>query len=76
MHAEIVPVRLRRLKVKTDNTSESLLGVRAVAERLDVSIRTVRRLLKKRKLAYHRVGGSLRVAPADLELYLRTTRES
>jgi len=61
--------------MKPNKTSDSLLRIRAVAKQLDVSTRTVRRLIEKGELAYHRIGGSIRVTPADLERLLRNTRE-
>jgi len=62
--------------MKSEKHNEPLLNIAAVANRLGVSTRTVRRLLDDGKLAFHRIGGSLRVSPSDLETYLRLTRES
>jgi len=62
--------------MKSERHAEALMTIAAVAKHLGISGRTVRRLLDDRKLAFHRVGGSIRIAPADLEVYLRTNRES
>jgi excisionase family DNA binding protein len=51
-----------------------LLSVRAVAELLGVSTKTVRRLIGRGDLAAHRIGGSLRVSEADLRAYLARCR--
>ena len=47
-----------------------LLSLRKVAEHLDVSLSTVRRLIGERVLRAHRVGGQLRVSLADLQAYV------
>jgi len=62
--------------MKSERHTEPLMTIAAVAKHLGISGRTVRRLLEDRKIAFHRVGGSIRVTPADLEIYLRNTRES
>jgi excisionase family DNA binding protein len=47
-----------------------LLSVQAVAELLDVSEKTVRRMITAGELPVHRVGHRLRVSPDDLRLFL------
>jgi len=47
-----------------------MLRVREVAERLDVSERTVFRWLERSELIGHRLGRSQRISEADLELFL------
>jgi excisionase family DNA binding protein len=47
-----------------------LLSPRDVAERLQVSLRTVRRLIKSEKIKVLRIGASIRITPAALEAYL------
>jgi excisionase family DNA binding protein len=49
-----------------------LLSVRNVAEKLSLSERTVRRLVDEHGLPVLRVGGSLRVDPAELEEWLNS----
>ena len=53
----------------------SLLRVTAVAERLDVSTRHVRRLIAAGSLPVHRIGRSVRIAEDDLEHLLRQARQ-
>ena len=52
-----------------------LLSLREVADMLGVSIRTVRRFIDNGDLVAHRIGGQLRVAPADLEVFLKIRRQ-
>jgi excisionase family DNA binding protein len=49
--------------------------IKAVAEALDVSPRTVRRWIAKRDLAVHRVDGVVRIAENDLRAFLAVHRE-
>lgn len=51
-----------------------LLTVRACAEDLQVSTKTVYRAVWSGALAAHRVGGRLRISPAALEAYLAARR--
>jgi excisionase family DNA binding protein len=53
----------------------SLLRVEAVATRLAVSTRHVRRLIAAGDLPVHRIGRSVRVAEEDLERLLRQSRQ-
>lgn len=48
----------------------TLLSLKKVADYLDVSLSTVRRLVKDGVLRARRVGGQLRVSLADLEAYV------
>jgi len=48
-----------------------LLRLTEVADRLDVSMPTVRRLVKDGKIKSVRVGRVLRVRPLDLESYIQ-----
>ena len=45
-----------------------------VAERLDVSTRTVRRWIESRELVAHRFGGVVRIAESDLRSFLAAHR--
>ena len=49
------------------NSSSGLLAVKEVAERLNVSPRTIQRLVKAGKLRAYRVGGQLRIPEAALK---------
>jgi excisionase family DNA binding protein len=48
--------------------------VRAIAEQLDVSPRTVHRWIKNNELIVHRVGRSVRVSEDDLKRFLVARR--
>ncbi len=50
-----------------------LLSVRAVAERLNVSQKTVYKLIDQRKLGSLKIGGAVRVRPDALEAFLTAT---
>jgi excisionase family DNA binding protein len=47
----------------------------AIAERLDISPRTVHRWIKSNELAVHRLGGSIRISEVDLKRYLAAHRD-
>jgi excisionase family DNA binding protein len=47
-----------------------LLSVRAVASKLSVSEKTVRRLIESGQLPAVRVGGQVRIDPAELEAFV------
>ena len=48
----------------------TMLPLKKVAEYLDVSLSTVRRLINEGGIRSHRVGGQLRVSLADLQSYV------
>lgn len=50
--------------------SSGLWGIRRVAEELGISVRTVHRLIKARKLASIKLDGLLKFRPADIEKFL------
>lgn len=50
--------------------SEALLTPKDVAEHLQVSLRTVRRLIKSNRIRVTRVGRSIRITSAALRTYL------
>lgn len=50
-------------------------AIKAVAEALDVSPRTIRRWIAKGDLIVHRVGGVVRIADADLRAFLALHRD-
>lgn len=51
-----------------------LLSIAETAELLNISVPTVRRLQRQRKIAFHKVGGSVRFAKSDISAYLETRR--
>jgi|TARA_R100001440_G_scaffold59873_2_gene79600 excisionase family DNA binding protein len=57
-----------------NNTSNVLLSVREVAERLKVSPRTVQRLVRKKDLRAYRVGRQLRIPELAITELLRNTK--
>jgi excisionase family DNA binding protein len=54
---------------------QKLLTIIQVADALNVSIKTVRRLIESRELHHHRMGGIIRVSEEDLRAYVNSTRE-
>jgi excisionase family DNA binding protein len=49
-------------------------SLREVAEMLNVSVDCLRTLLEKRRLAFNKVGGRIRIAESDLEAFLARNR--
>jgi excisionase family DNA binding protein len=56
--------------------AEPLLDIPAVAARLGVSSKTVRRLIGRRELTVHRIGRLLRVSDEDLGSYIVRQRQT
>jgi excisionase family DNA binding protein len=54
--------------------NEQLHDVKTIARRLNVSIKTVRRLIKQGELGCYRVGRLLRVSERQLQEYLARAR--
>jgi excisionase family DNA binding protein len=54
--------------------SENLLDLKVVAERLGVSVKTVRRKIQRGELAHHRVGRLIRVSERDYADYVNRAR--
>ena len=54
----------------TNQKTSPLLSPRDVADQLQVSLRTVRRLIKAEKIKILRIRGSIRITPAALDAYL------
>jgi excisionase family DNA binding protein len=48
--------------------------VEEIAEQLGVSLATIRRAIRNGRLATHRFGRAVRIAPNDLETFLANTR--
>ena len=53
---------------------DRLLKIADVAERLAVSVTTVRRLIAAGKLQTVRIGRALRIRPDDLETYIENSK--
>ena len=54
----------------------ALLTLEMVADRLAISLRSVRRLIDGNELPVHHIGGTRRVSEDDLARYLAGTRRS
>ena len=55
------------------NASE-LLTVTQAAAALDKSVATIRRWVQSRRLAHYRIGGGVRIAPADIAALIAAGR--
>ena len=51
-----------------------LLTIEEAADVLGMSARHVRRLVAERRIAFHKLGRSVRIAQADLAAYVEATR--
>ena len=66
--------RLGATKADRSTREPKFYTIGAVAEMLDVSVRTVRRWSVRGELIAHQIGGVVRVAQADLENFLARHR--
>ena len=55
-------------------SSRNFNSLKKVADRLEVSLSSVRRWVKAGELPVYRLGGQLRVSDPDLELFLKIRR--
>jgi excisionase family DNA binding protein len=55
-------------------TSGSLLNVEEAAEVMGMSARHVRRLVAERRIAFHKLGRSVRLARVDIDAYIAASR--
>eukprot|EP01041_Mallomonas_annulata_P030317 gene30317-biopygen22815 len=60
--------------VRSKHSGESLLDISALATRLAVSERFVRRLVHERRIPYLKVGHFVRFDPRDIDEVLRASR--
>ena len=51
-----------------------LLSVHEAAERLNVPLRFIRRLIFERRIPFYKVGRYVRIASADLDTFVHTSR--
>ena len=58
----------------TTNPKPAFLAIRTVADRLNVSARTVQRLIETGKLTAHKFSGVVRISEADLQAYTARSR--
>ena len=52
---------------------QSAISIQRLAQRLDVSVRTARRIIRAGELRAHRIGRQWRVFETDIEDYLKKT---
>ena len=60
---------------RTEPTPQNLLKVSKVAKVCDCSEKQVRRWIDSRELVAHRLGRLIRIAPKDLETFLKMRRD-
>jgi excisionase family DNA binding protein len=53
---------------------DRLLAVEEAADRLGTSARFIRRLILERRIAYTKLGRHVRIAPGDLDAFIRAGR--
>jgi excisionase family DNA binding protein len=63
----IAPINRQPSLRPDDESTASLLTIEQAAERINMSVRYVRRLVAERRIAFHKLGRSVRIATADLD---------
>jgi excisionase family DNA binding protein len=53
---------------------EEVLTVEQAAERINMSVRYVRRLVAERRIPFHKLGRSVRIMASDLDAYVQAGR--
>ena len=59
---------------KAPDVPQSLLRTTEAAQILKISRRTLQRLIKRGELPVIRIGGQIRIDPADLDRFIRVSR--
>jgi excisionase family DNA binding protein len=59
-----------------ETAPDRLLDLKEVASIMGLSVPTIRRAIRHRKLAVHRLGGAIRVSEADLQAFLTQRRQA
>jgi excisionase family DNA binding protein len=59
---------------KQSAEAEDLLTIEQAADRLNMSVRHVRRLVAERRIVFYRLGRSVRLKPADIAAYIEAGR--
>jgi excisionase family DNA binding protein len=62
------------MHTKPTSTRPVLLTVEQTADRLNTTVRFVRRLIAERRIAYHKIGRHVRIAEADLNRLIAAGR--
>ena len=64
----ITPIDRQPLPLPSgDEATASLLTIEQAAERINMSVRYVRRLVAERRIAFHKFGRAVRIATVDLD---------
>ncbi len=58
----------------TTSGANALLSIQEVADRLNLSTKTIRRMIADGRLPSHRIGRSIRVQPGDLATLIHFSR--
>lgn len=62
------------MTAESTNDIPNFLSLKELALYLNISGRAARRLVDKRKIAFHKIGGSLRIKREDMFRYLENNR--
>ncbi len=60
--------------VATTRELDEMLTIEEAAERMKMSVRYVRRLVAERRIAFHKIGRSVRLKAADLAAHVEAGR--
>jgi len=52
----------------------TLLGLKSAGAYMGISARSVRRLIDRKILSYHKIGGLLKISESDLQIFLKNSR--
>lgn len=63
----IAPIDRQPSSLPGDESTAGLLTIEQAAERINMSVRYVRRLVAERRIAFHKLGRAVRIATADLD---------
>jgi excisionase family DNA binding protein len=66
----------QKSRSRTARSAPRYFTISDVADSLTVSTRTVRRWIDRRLLIAHRIGGTIRIAEADLKAFLNSYRDA
>ncbi len=69
-----MPRKVTDLPTARPQLPEEILTIEEAATRLKMSVRYVRRLVTERRIAFHRLGRSVRFDPADLAEFIHAGR--
>ena len=69
-------IRHRQLKLAPTAKLDAFFTERTLAQYLTVSDRTVRDWIRRGQLPSYKLGGSRRIAPADVEAFLAARRQN